>query len=350
MCWRRPSRASSYWFTNTPGFTALQQFVRTAAIEPTAFNGVTVSPLIEWGRLIGVGDPTPATRAELSVTVTATGSATLPAFSQLLGGSNGVVYLTAQAVDVSPGANTVLIRASTPGTVGNLGAGAAVSFVQPVPAVATDTTVQRQTVTGADAEAVEVYRQRVLQRFQRRAQGGALVDYQIWGEEVAGVVNVYPYTGDPGQVNVYVEAGNQPQGIPTQAQLNAVVRSINLDADGLATRRPADALVNARPITRTTFTVRVLGLVVDNLSATRSGIEAALLQYFEGREPFITGVSLPPRRDQLTQTAVTGVVDDIVSANSGVFGSVEVREGSTVITTRVLREGEKAARGAVTYV
>ena len=242
------------------GFTALQQFVRTADIQQSTFNGITVSPLIEWGRLIGVGDPTPATRAELTVTVTSTGSGTIPAFSQLLGGSNGVVYLTTQAVDVVAGTSSLRIRASSDqqggngsGTIGNLDAVARVSFVAPIPAVNTDTVVVRQDVTGADSEATEIYRQRVVRRFQRRPQGGALIDYQIWGEEVAGVINVYPYTGDPGQVNVYVEVNNQPQGIPAQAQLDAVERSINLDMDGRATRRPANALVNTLAIRRTVF-------------------------------------------------------------------------------------------------
>ena len=37
------------------GFIFLQQFVATASIKETIINGVTVKPLVEWGRLIGIG-------------------------------------------------------------------------------------------------------------------------------------------------------------------------------------------------------------------------------------------------------------------------------------------------------
>ena len=51
------------------GFIFLQIFVQTASNVDTEINGKTVNPLIEWGRLIGVGDPTPATSAQLLVDI-----------------------------------------------------------------------------------------------------------------------------------------------------------------------------------------------------------------------------------------------------------------------------------------
>ena len=52
------------------GFAHLQMFVRTASTKETEINGQTLVPLIEWGRLVGVGDPIAATSAELEVTIT----------------------------------------------------------------------------------------------------------------------------------------------------------------------------------------------------------------------------------------------------------------------------------------
>jgi hypothetical protein len=43
------------------GFIALQKFVRWASMEETLINGKQLRPLVEWGRLIGVGDPRAAT-------------------------------------------------------------------------------------------------------------------------------------------------------------------------------------------------------------------------------------------------------------------------------------------------
>ena len=49
------------------GFIGLQLFVRTASGAATVINGKTITPLIEWGRLIGIGDPLKATAAELTI-------------------------------------------------------------------------------------------------------------------------------------------------------------------------------------------------------------------------------------------------------------------------------------------
>ena len=54
------------------GFMFLQIFVETASNQNTTVLGQTINPLAFWGRLIGVGDPVAATKAELSLTVTVT--------------------------------------------------------------------------------------------------------------------------------------------------------------------------------------------------------------------------------------------------------------------------------------
>ena len=345
------------------GFMFLQQFVRTASIEPTEINGQTVRPLIEWGRLVGVGDPVPATQAELLIDITVnnqTGS--LPSGSQLVGANNGVTYITIGSVALDAATVQATIRAVSDqsggggaGTIGNLDPGATVSFANPLANVARQATVDSQIVTGANAEDTEVYRQRVIDRFQKRPQGGAYADYEQWGEEVAGILNVYPYTSEcPGQVDLYVEAteasSGSPDGIPTNAQLQAVLDSVELDENGLASRRPANALVNAFPITRLGFDVRVTGLLVDDLAQVRDDIEAALIEYFDSREPFIPGLSIPPRRDRVSRSAVGGVVDDIVSANSGIFSAAFVELNEVSIDVYTLGIGEKAKLGTLEWV
>ena len=81
------------------GFMSLQMFVATASDQPTVINGETITPLTWWGRLIGVGDPIAATRAQLTVAVNVesqTGS--LASGSQMLGAPNGYTYNTVGAV------------------------------------------------------------------------------------------------------------------------------------------------------------------------------------------------------------------------------------------------------------
>ena len=337
------------------GFIFLQMFVQSASSKDTTVLGVTVNPLTFWGRLIGVGDPVAATSAELTTDITVeTQVGTLLSGTQLLSALNGVTYLTVGAVALSaPTVSATVIAASDQvggggaGVLGNLDPGAVLSFANPLANVARDTVVTAQTVTGADAESVDAYRQRVIDRFQKRPQGGAYADYEAWGEEAAGIINVYPYTSDcPGQVDVYCEAteasSGSADGIPTTAQLEAVLALIELDSAGLANRRPATALANTFAITRTAFVVTVSGLVVDNPSEVQADITAAVEEYFLGREPFISGLSILPRLDQITVSAVGGVVEDIVSAAGGVFGTATITEGGSPVSLYTLGIGEKS--------
>ena len=344
------------------GFMFLQIFVQTATISETTINGKRVSPLIAWGRLIGVGDPATATSAELLVDVTVENqTGTLPSGTQLINSDNGVTYLTVGAVLLNAPIVQVTVRAASDqsggngsGVIGNLDPGAVLSFANPLANVARNATVDSQTVTGANAESTEAYRQRVSGRFQKRPQGGAPADYEGWGEEVAGIINVYPYTSDcPGQVDCYVEAteasSGSPDGIPTTAQLEAVLEAIELDENGLASRRPANALANTFPIARTPFDVIVSGVVADNLAQVHADITVAVEEYFKGRAPYILGLSPLPRNDRITASAVGGVVDDIVSAAGGVFSAVTVMQGAGIVNTYPLGAGEKAKADTVSF-
>lgn len=341
------------------GFIGLQLFVRTASGSATVINGKSITPLIEWGRLIGLGDPLKATAAELEIQVTVENqTGFLPSSSQLLGGTNGVTYLTIGEVLLNAPTVTATVRAAADpngtggvGELGNLDPGAVLNFANPLPNVARATTVTAQTVTGADAETIDSYRQRVIDRFQRRPQGGAYADYAIWGEEVAGIASVYPYTGDPGEVDVFVESSTEADGIPTQAQLDAVFNSIELDQSGLASRRPANAFVNVLPITRTSFDVTVSGLQGNDLATLQADITAAVGGYFLQAEPFIVGLNTPPRKDQLTNVELLGVVNDIVKAADGSFSNATFKlTGQTDnLGAYTLGQGEKAKAATVGF-
>lgn len=343
-------------------FAFLQMFVTTAAMRETVVNGRTIRPLVEWGRLIGVGDPIAATRAELVVTVTVevqTGS--LPAGSQLLYASTGVIYLTTASIFLDAPTKQVTIRASSDqqggggaGAIGNLQPGEIVSFASPLPNVARDCVVVSQAVTGADAEADEVYRARVIRRFRRRPQGGAYADYRQWGEEAAGILNVYPYTSaTPGQVDVYVEAtvasSGSSDGIPTAAQLDAVRALIELDQAGLASRRPANAAVNVFAITRVALNVDVADLDPDT-AENQTAIAAAIDEFMRSREPFIVGLSVLPRRDRVTVAAIAGVADEVASSRGASISEVTLKNGLSPILAYTLDPGEKAKLGTIGWL
>lgn len=345
------------------GWIFLQMFVVTASFRETTVNGRTIRPLIEWGRLIGVGDPLAAVSAELVIEVTVlvqTGE--LPSGSQLLYSPTGVVYITTSSIALDAATKQVTVRAASDqqggdgsGDIGNLDPGATLSFASPLANVARDAEVISQAVTGADEESEDAYRTRVIKRFQRKPQGGAYADYQQWGLEAEGVVNIYPYTGtEPGTVTVYVEASEEssgsPDGVPTTAQKNAVRDLINLDQNGLASRRPANAALNMiLPITRTAFDIEIVGLDPDTPD-TRAAINAAADEYFRSREPFIVGLSILPRRDLITLAGLTAVVEEVASARGAAVVIVKLKLLGSPIPAHSMVQGEKAKLGTSTYV
>jgi uncharacterized phage protein gp47/JayE len=345
------------------GFIFLQIFAEHATANETTINGKVVRPLIELGRRVGVGDPTDAVRAELLIEITVTNqTGTLPVQSQLVRADTQVTYLTLAAVTLDAATKQVTVRASADpddnggaGAIGNLEAGDIIEFANPLPNVAREAVVLSVSVQGADAEDIETsYRPKIIDRIQARPQGGAYADYRTWALTVAGIIHAYPYTGDPGEVDVYVEAteasSGSPDGIPTGAQLTAVEDAIQFDVGGLATRRPVNAAVNVLPITREAFDVQLDGLDVDDSATVIDSIEFGLDEYLRSREPFIVGLSVLPRDDRITVAAIGGIVDGIVSAAGGTITRVLLVRDSLEITAYTLANGEKAKLGTVSEV
>ena len=84
------------------GFIFLQQFVAYASNEPTEVNGKTVIPLQQWGELIGIGLPIPATQADLTIDITVTNNiGILPSGTLFIGTTNGVTYATLGDLDLT---------------------------------------------------------------------------------------------------------------------------------------------------------------------------------------------------------------------------------------------------------
>ena len=345
------------------GFIFLQLFVQHASMEETTINGVVIRPLVWLGRLFGAGDPNPAEQAELVIDVTVTNeTGTLSAGEQLLRAATGIVYTTKYAVALDAPTVQVTIVASSDqddgdgsGSIGNLVADDVVTFANPLANVDRDATVSSVAVSGADEETPEAYRARVLRKVQQRPQGGAYADYPDWAFDVAGIIHVYPYTSDtPGEVDVYCEAteasSGSADGFPTGAQLTAVADAIELNVSGKASRRPANAAVNVLSITREAFDVTIYGLTVDDEATVKSDLSDGLDEYLRSREPFILGLSVLPRDDRITQAAVGGIVDGIVSAAGGTVSKVELSKDSVNLTAHTLDKGAKAKLGTASYV
>lgn len=349
--------------THYSNFIFLQQYVAICSAKDIKILGFTINPLNFWGDLIGVAPRKQGERAIHTVTVTVSQtSGVLDAGTQLLSATNGYTYITSQAYNLTAPSIDIEVKAANDeannsgiGAFGNLENGTEISFVNPPPNVGKNAVVIDQIQTGADPESVDAYRQRVIDQYKRRKQGGAYIDYKVWGEEVPGIVNVYPYTGQPGEVDVYCEAteasSGSPDGIPTPSQLDAVKASIELDQNGKATRRPAGTFVNTYAITRTGFKVTVNGLIVDNVAQVQQEIERAVTDFFIAAEPYIEGLTVPPRTDTISRVSVESVVYDVVQGNNGTFSSASVTlADDTPVSIYQLGVGEKAKLSGISFV
>lgn len=339
-----------------------QIFVSSASWDEVEIYGKKIRPLVEWGRLIGIGDPQPATLAELELEVTVNDiGQTLFSGTQFTSTINGLIYITQEDYLLSNPTETIEVICVTGGIEGNLDIGDTLSTVNTLGIIENDATITDVLLEATDAEEEEEYRQRVVDRFQLQPQGGALADYRIWSADVPGVLQTYIYTGDPGNVLIYVSGDPDiyADRIPTAGLLDDVGYACTYDPDtGEATRKPVTAIIdpagdgsysNVLPVSIKTFDVVISDLDVDDQTAVRAQIRLALDAYFLIREPYIIGLSFPPRKDVVNQANIMGIVNDIVNANNGIFSNAVLYFEGAVLPSHILEEGELCDLDTVSY-
>lgn len=332
-------------------FVAFQMFVKTASDKPITIGGITFTPLDWWGEQIGYTRNL-GLRTEGATTVTVnTSGGTLLAGAQLIDPDTQEVYLVVSDVAITTPSIAPTVRAVNYSTAATLYAGQVLSLVQAPSNVSKNTIVATVTQQGADAEDTDAWRQRQLDWWAARPQGGAYADYREWGAEVSGVENIYPFSGGtpgistsgPGQADIYVEASDTTDGIAPTALLDAVYENIEQTAStGLADRRNINTYVNTASITRTAFSPTITGLNVTDTTTVQAAIEDALSEYLLDRENYIVGLSRLPRRDTISDAQAAGVAGRVAAAYGGTVGSVSIGAG---IPAYILVEGEKAKLG-----
>jgi len=345
----------------TSGWIFLQIFVSTASFKPITILGKTITPLIEWGRLVGIGDPEPATAAEITVLVNVNDiGSILYAGTQWISNINNVVYINQENYTLDVATKSINLIAVTPGVIGNLAISDVVSLTSTLGIIENDAAITAIITIAVDSENEVDYRQRVSERFQLQPQGGAYADYRIWGSAVPGVEQIYVYTGDiPTEVLIYVSGDPDlyTDRIPNSALLLAVGNVIDFNPDtGKADRRPIGAIIdpdgdlsygNVKAITIKTFDIEITQLVVDDISTVNSAIKTALEDYMFEREQYIEGLSLPPKKNTITQANVIGIINDIVRAYSGTFLTAIISISGVISTNYSLLEGELAKLGTL---
>lgn len=282
-----------------------------------------------------------------------TSSGIISANTQFINVKSGNIYLASESAYIANGSFTVKIKSTSSGANYNLAVNDILKFVSPVFGVNDSGTVSAITSLGQDAENIESYRQRVINAYKRKPQGGAAVDYQQWGTEPTAILNAYPYTNAtlPGKFEIYVESSVQPDGIPTQDELDLCKQYIDFDmSTGMATRRPLTAEGNYYPISRKVYDIKIIGLSPDTV-ANRELVENAITDYMLELEPYILGVSVN-RNDIMNTATLTAAVQNVLTPVEAFFSNLQVfAEGTTnIVYSEYMARGQKAKAGDIIYV
>jgi hypothetical protein len=162
----------------------------------------------------------------------------------------------------------------------------------------------------------------------------------------------------PGDRVVYVEvfADLDPDGIPTQAQLDTVREALNFDPETSLARMvlgTTDEKLFVEPIVRTGFDVTITGLEVEasQEAAAKASLDTGVDEYFRSIAPYVEGVTSPiDKNDTITGVKLAEVVQDILAAFSASAEEItfEVSGGSPV-ARYVVEENETGKLGTISY-
>lgn len=250
--------------------------------EQYIITSATGSILDRWCSIWGITRKT-ASAATGNVTLTGVAS-TAVAAGITLTRADGSEFTTAAAVTLgSGGSAAVAVSASEPGSDGNTAAGTSLTIAAQVAGLdATAIVAAGGLSNGADAEADDDLRARLLARIQDPPQGGAATDYEQWALEVADVTRawVYPARMGPGTVGVMFVCDNLEDIIPTEAKVAEVLAYIEQ-------RRPVTAEVYV--FAPAAYAVDFSLSVTPDTSAVRTAVEAELKDLFAREaEPEVT--------------------------------------------------------------
>jgi len=270
-------------------------------------------------------------------------------------GSNGITYSVTSGGtigSVTSGKFSCELTALIAGDAGNLANGESLSIVSSDPFLTGVATVTSTVTSGDDQESVEQFRVRVVIRYKKRFTGGSPADYELWGLETPHFVWVAPYTHNtlPNTVIVYGKVDNQTDGIPTSAQLLALVGYLSTDpTTGKRNRKPTTDDLDARPISRFLLDIEIQ--IKGASAALKASIQSAVDQYVESREPYDEGVSAEDV-SAVTDSGVSRVADELASDQNATVLQVTITETltGTVTNNYLLYGGEFAKMNSLTFV
>jgi uncharacterized phage protein gp47/JayE len=320
-------------------------------------NTVLFGRLQTWGRLLKIGEPKPGQAPRYEIDITGTNGAVLLAGTAYRSASDNI-YLLEDDIAIVAGVATGIIKASVPegrqNTEFSLNPAAEVNTANPFAGIDNPATVATELTAATDAEDIEAYRARVVSVLRIAPQGGARIDYQRWPLDAEGVAAAYPFTDqvDPGLIHVYIEATTDidPDGIPTQAVLDAAEEAIKYDPDTGIERKPVTHVFDTLPIDLLLFDVGVTGLVASDPVDAQARITDALTLTLKNKKSFIDGADpVDSKNDIITRSELLAVAVAAVAPIEATLIDLTLELATVPIETYTLTNGEKSKLGSIVF-
>ena len=237
-------------------------------IADQAFPDTAAGPeLLRWAAIWGI-TPVAATKAEGAILVEGTAATVVPANTIWRSGNNIDYQSTAEFIIPAAETGNIDVEAVVAGAAGNAAVGVILSLVSPISGLVSQANVSTALAGGADIEAIESVRTRLLARIRRPPRAGTSDDYRFWAESGHPDVTrswARPLAGGLGTVTVYFMTDDATDdGIPDAATVTTVDTYIQA-------RRPVTAAV-----TVSAPTPAVLNFSINNLTPMTSAVQDAV--------------------------------------------------------------------------
>lgn len=291
--------------------------------------------------------------------------------STIFVGPQGLQYETQNTVVApsgAPGSGVIIsMVCKEPGVSGNLSVGDILTIEQPVSGAGRLASVSSVSIIGTEKEEDDDYRIKILDAERAEGGGGNSSDIRSWGESIAGVKRIYPFTGKPwdsgvteypGMRTVYVEATENvdPSGVAPSGLLASVKAAILADPNTGEVREilglTTDTLF-VKSIYRTPLYLKIVGLSVSTgtVAAAQTAVESAMATYMKIFGPFVQGLDPDfDRLDQVTASLLAREIQDLLDSYGGTCQNVLFGTSvGTFIGIYLLGNAEKLSLGGIVW-
>lgn len=271
--------------------------------------------LVRFGVIILQRYPFPATMGLYTVSVTGTAGSVIEASTTFRADDTainaGAIYLLVNAYTLTGTGDTIQLTGTLGGDNQRLFVGDTLTCTQPLIDIEPIVTVTGEDTTPVDAEDIEQYRAKVIEKIQLPAGSWNAIDYRLVGIGVVGVKQTYAYGIDPTTVNVWLQ-GTVDVAYPADSVSPSIIADYET-ALNLVRPLPAFTVnVDSAPINNIDITI-TSGTFTPFTTSQQATITAALTQFVNSVHPFIAAAdSVASRNDVIATYNLSTVISQAV--------------------------------------